>query len=68
MKPKKVFSQAEYDAFCDSLGEGIGVVHQKFGQGIVSAMSDEYVTVHFDEISRKMSLHILFENDLLKVR
>lgn len=67
IKPKKKFSQAEYKGFCDSLGEGIGVVHQKFGWGIVSEMSEEYVTIQFGETERKMSLRILFENEILTV-
>lgn len=68
IKPKKKFSQAEYKGFCDSLGEGIGVVHQKFGFGIVSEMSEEYVTIQFGETERKMSLRILFENEILTVQ
>lgn len=63
---KKHFAQSEYDAFCDSLGEGIGVIHKKFGHGIVSEMSEEYVTVQFEDTSRKMMLRILFENEILQ--
>lgn len=63
--PKKEFSQEDYDAFCDSLGEGIGVVHNKYGQGIVSEMRPDYVMIHFGDTIRKFSLRILFESGAL---
>ncbi|MBQ6886855.1 MAG: ATP-dependent helicase [Lachnospiraceae bacterium] len=67
VKPKKIFSQEEYEAFCDALGEGIGVVHKKYGQGVVAESSEEYVTVQFGGTERKFQLKFLFESELLRV-
>lgn len=64
-KASKRFSQEEYEAFCDSLGEGIGVLHKKFGQGVVAEMSGNYVIIHFGDTIRKFSLRILYESDAL---
>ena len=66
-RSKKKFSEAEYKKFCDSLGEGIGVVHKKYGWGIVSEMTEDYVTVSFGEENRTFLLRVLFENSLLEV-
>ena len=65
---KKAFSEAEYNAFCDSLGEGIPVFHRKYGAGVVSEMTEEYVTIQFDDCSRKFILRIAFQSGMLKVK
>ena len=64
---KKTFSEAEYKDFCDSLGEGIPVFHRKYGAGVVSEMREEYVTIQFDDCSRKFILQIAFQSGMLKV-
>ena len=66
-RQKKVFSQGEYDAFCESLGEGIGVIHKKFGWGVVAEMTQDSVTIQFGDSSRKFSLRFLYENETLRV-
>lgn len=62
----KPFSQAEYEAFCESLGQGIGVIHRKFGQGVVAELRPDYVMIHFDDTLRKFSLRILYESDAIR--
>ena len=66
-KSQKVFSEVEYNAFCDSLGEGIGVVHKKFGRGVISEMAEDYVTIWFAEAEKKFLLRFLFESEMLRV-
>lgn len=64
---KKKFSEKEYKEFCDSLGEGIAVVHKKYGWGIVAEMSQDYLVVSFQGETKTFLLHVLFENELLKI-
>lgn len=61
----KNFNQEEYDAFCDSLGEGIGIRHKKYGFGIVTERTEEYITVDFQGIRKKFSMRIVYENELI---
>lgn len=64
---KKKSSEQEYKKFCDSLGEGIAVVHKKYGWGIVAEMSQDYLVVSFQGETKTFLLRVLFENELLKV-
>ena len=66
-KSQKIFSEEEYNAFCNSLGEGIGVVHKKFGRGVISEMAEDYVTIRFDETEKKFLLRVLFGSGMLRV-
>lgn len=67
IRAEKSFSQAEYEAFCDSIGEGIGVIHKTFGHGIVAEMEGDWIIVQFADTRRKLLLPILFSNGILKV-
>lgn len=49
------------------MGEGGSVIHKKFGKGIVAEMSEEYVTIQFEEASKKFLLRVLFESGMLSV-
>ena len=64
---KKKFSEKEYKKFCDSLGEGIAVVHKKYGWGIVAEASPDYLVISFHGETKTFLLRVLFENELLKV-
>ena len=54
-----------YETFCDSLGEGVCVRHNKYGEGSVVERSGDYVTVQFQCGQKKLSLWTIFQNDLL---
>lgn len=62
----KTFSQAEYEAFRSSLGEGIIVEHKKLGQGCVVQMNEERITIEFNGDRKIFQLRFLFENQMLK--
>ena len=66
-KNQKEFSEEKYAAFCESLSEGDSVIHKKYGKGIVAEMSEEYVTIQFEEASKKFLLRFLFESEMLRV-
>lgn len=59
------FSQEAFEAFCDSLGEGVCVRHNKYGDGAVVECSGDYVTVQFQCGQKKLSLRIIYQNALL---
>lgn len=56
-----------YGEFCDSLGEGIGVIHKKFGKGIIVKQEGDLVTIQFPDKRRIMSTKLLWEKDLLQI-
>ena len=66
-KPQKIFSEKDFAAFCELLSEGVSVIHKKYGKGIVAEMSEEYVTIQFEEASKKFLLRVLFESGMLRV-
>ncbi len=66
-KPQKVFSEKDFAAFCKLLSEGGSVIHKKYGKGIVAEMLEEYVTIQFEEASKKFLLRVLFESGMLSV-
>mgnify|MGYP002514863378 CR=1 FL=1 len=66
-KPQKVFSEKEFAVFCESLSEGDSVAHKKYGHGVVAEISEEYVTIQFEEASKKFLLRVLFESGMLSV-
>jgi hypothetical protein len=56
-----------YGEFCDSLGEGIGVIHKKFGKGIIVKQEGDLVTIQFPDKRCIMSTKFLWEKDLLQI-
>ena len=56
-----------YEEFCESLAEGLAVRHLKFGEGVVTALTEEYVTIVFDDdVEKKFLLRTLYQKDLLR--
>ena len=56
-----------YEEFCESLAEGLAVRHLKFGEGVVTALTEEFVTIVFDDdVEKKFLLRTLYQKDLLR--
>ncbi len=62
------FSGEAFAQFCEALGEGLIVVHKKFGKGVVAEMEENWVIIRFEERERRFELKTLFENNLLKLQ
>ena len=61
--------QKDYENFCSQLGHGIVVTHKKFGEGIISDIDDDTVTIYFDDTGeKKFHLELLFMKDLLQLK
>lgn len=55
-----------YEEFCASLAEGLVVGHRKYGEGVVTQLTEEYVTIAFDDdMEKKFLLRTLYDKDLL---
>ncbi len=65
-KKKAVFNEEEYNSFVYNLAEGVGVIHKKYGQGVITAMDDSNVTIMFDDIEKEFNMKILFLNKLIE--
>lgn len=66
-KKEKLFSQEDFQNYCDQLGEGIQVNHLKFGGGIISDMNEDKITIVFDVVGEKtFYLRYCYQKDLLK--
>lgn len=63
---RKAFSEEDYAKYCDALGEGLLVIHKKFGQGVITEMKENWVIIRFEEKERRFELRTLYENGLLK--
>lgn len=56
-----------YEEFCASLAEGLIVEHLKFGEGVVTQLAEEFVTIAFDgDVEKKFLLQTLYDKDLLR--
>ncbi len=49
------------------LGEGLFVVHKKYGRGAIMELTDDQITVMFDDKPRTMDLKICFRSRLLEI-
>lgn len=67
-KERNAFSKEAFAQFCEALGEGLIVVHKKFGKGVVAEMEENWVIIRFEERERRFELKTLFENNLLKLQ
>ncbi len=65
-KERKPFSAGTFAQFCEALGEGLIVVHKKFGKGVITEMEKNWVMIRFEERERRFELRTLFENGLLE--
>ena len=68
-KQKKTdyFSKEEYQKYVSNLAEGLLVAHKKYGQGVITAMDEDNVTIMFGEMEKSFNLKILFKNGLLGI-
>ena len=66
-KQKQVdyFSEEEFQKYVFHLAEGVAVTHKKYGQGVITAMDENNVTILFDAMEKTFNLKILFHNGLL---
>lgn len=67
-KERNAFSEEAFAQFCEALGEGLIVVHKKFGKGVVAEMEENWVIIRFEERERRFELKTLFENNLLELQ
>lgn len=61
-----VFNQEEYNAFVDSLAEGVVVKHKKYGEGVITAMDETNVMILFGDVEKKFNMKLLFGNGLIE--
>lgn len=62
---KKAFSQADFQQFCNELGEGLIVIHKNFGEGVIVDVGERQTTIQFEDKQRRFELSILYQNHLL---
>ncbi len=68
IESEKIFSEADYRDFIDSLGEGVRVKHIKSGDGTVVSLDKRKVVIAFDDGKETtFQLHFLYSHDLLKL-
>lgn len=58
--------EEKYRRLVDELGVGLIVVHKKFGEGVVTAMDENNVSIRFGDTERKLNLRIIAGSGLLK--
>ncbi len=59
-------SEAEYEEFARKISVGTELCHKAFGTGTVMAVNGDLADVKFASGEKKLSLHMLFEMNLLK--
>ncbi len=59
-------AEEKYRRLVDELGIGLIVVHKKFGEGVVTAMDGNNVSIRFGDTERKLNLRIIAGSGLLR--
>ena len=54
------------ERFREALGEGLIVIHKKFGEGVITEMDENWVVIRFQERERRFELKTLFQSGLLE--
>ncbi|MCQ2508374.1 MAG: ATP-dependent helicase [Dorea sp.] len=60
-------SDQYYKQYLNQLGEGLFVVHKKYGRGAIMELSDDKITIMFDDKPRTLDLKICFKSRLLEI-
>ena len=65
---KSDFDEAGYERFKAGIGEGLIVDHRYFGEGVVTGVSGDTVSIRFQASGeeKKMMLTLLYQNGLLR--
>lgn len=69
MKEKEhLMDEREYEKFCDSLGEGVLVIHKMCGKGVVTSVNRKRVVIEFEDGTQSsFALIYLFKKNLLQL-
>ncbi len=56
-----------YEIFREAMGEGLAVRHKKWGEGAVTKVEEDKVSICFGEQTRQFDMRVLFANKLLEI-
>lgn len=59
-------SEEKYQKLMQELSVGLVVVHKKFGEGVVTTLDENNVSIRFGETERRLNLRIIAGSGLLK--
>lgn len=65
--PKASLNDEAYHAFVYQLAEGVGIIHKKYGQGVITAMDESNVTILFGDKEKTFNIRILYQNKLIEL-
>lgn len=66
-KEKVKATDQYYKMYLQQLGEGLFIVHKKYGRGAIMDINDDKITIMFDDKPRTLDIKICYKSRLLEI-